>query len=190
MAEGQFVLRRPQNQYSNEQGYCKDRTGHPYVEDGEVHFNQISFPPMPHHINLPETAEVILPDRSVQTINPATDLAAYTGRGMLYQPARLLQRVEVLPAGFGDWEKLITTYDNFLGNKAELQGGSLSVNVATDSSRKTCSYQWQVAKKAPRKSKVRRHFKGSTLAGYGADGVNDIPIYYKGEWNIIDGNTP
>ena len=183
VSDGRAVLSRPQHGYTRE--YIKEPPagGRRAEEDGRTHFTDTYYPPMKSEVAVAEDAEVIGPDGQV---GGADTLVQHTGQGVFFQPARKKQRVELVPPGYGEWETLVIENDKFLGNIKQLHFSSLNVMQSTGFETREVNMLSANPATSPKLANAKV-YDGYLLAGWREPGAIEVPIYHKGEWNIVDG---
>lgn len=182
----QATVSRPQHGYAEQRIMeASDRNGagaRRTEEDGRTIFDDEYFPPFDTTFSLPSDTEVIAADGAVTDLST---LPSHVGAPVFVQPARERQRVEVIPAGRGDWASVLDN-DSFLGGHRQLRYSSLVVMRS-----RQFDYREMVTKPPHSEREVRpqqtKVFDGYLLAGWREPGPITIPIYHKGEWNLVDG---
>jgi hypothetical protein len=181
--EGVAVLSRPQHGYTREYIKGPPAGGRRTEGDGRTHFTHTHYPPMISEVPVPKDAEMVVLDGKTTS---ADGLAQYTGQGVFYQPARNKQRVEFIPPGYGEWKKLLVEKGDFLGGQKQMKYSSLQIMLSTKFDERTMVTTPPDAP-SPDKPKPAKVFDAYLIAGWREPGNVTIPIYYKGEWNIVDG---
>jgi len=179
--DGVATLARPQHKYTHSYVKGEPTGGRRVEDDGKTHFTQQAYPPLENEVAVDAEAQVIAPDGSVA----ATDtLGQHLGTPVFFQPARAVQRVELIPPGFGDWDLVLN--QGFAGDQKQMQYSALHVMRSTAFDQRTVTHLPADPKNEPKdvKSKV---FDAYLIAGWREPGEVVVPIYRKGEWNIVDG---
>ncbi len=168
-------------------------------EEGITTFSDTHYPPNLHEVAIKEATEVIAVDGSVQGTG-ADAVLAIVGKAVLYQPERSVQRIELLPEGYGDWSLLQT--EAFLGNHPQMKFSQMGVMRSTQVVPHTIPARNSDGSPQLTKSGDPKQIKGGIsyhmyrLLGmdghgerFGESYVGDyqVPIYHKGAWNILDG---
>ena len=180
--DGVVTLSRPQHQYQEDYIKQPPAGGRRAEPDGKTYFTDTHYPPMKSEFELSPKAEVITPDGSV---SGSEALAEFIDRPVFYQPARAKQRVELVPTGYGDW-KLLVDNDDFLGREKQLKYSSLQIMLSTEFEQRNVKTAPPDSPKADTLSSAKV-FDAYLIAGWREPGEITTPIYYKGEWNIVDG---
>ena len=88
-------------------------------EDGTTRFDDIHYPPFQHELPINAQTEVIGLDLQVAGTGIAA-VEAIASEAALYQPARAVQRVEILPPNYADWSLATDAVFSVISNNKNL----------------------------------------------------------------------